>query len=158
MFAAMKTEKTHPPLLIGQVAARAGVNVQTLRYYEKRGILGRPLRTASGYRKYPAETVRVIRFIKRAQDLGFSLEEIEDLLRLRTMKGIDKSKVRDVAAAKVTEIDEKLRRLSSVRSALVQLVETCTCQLGVVPCPILEALEEPGDTMLPNATYVNEMH
>jgi DNA-binding transcriptional MerR regulator len=143
MIAAMKTAKT--PLLIGQVAARAGVNVQTLRYYEKRGILGRPVRTDAGYRKYPAETVRVIRFIKRAQDLGFTLEEIEDLLRLRTMKGIDKSKVRDTAAAKVVEIDEKLRKLGAVRNALAQLVDTCTCQLGVVPCPILEALEEPGE-------------
>jgi MerR family transcriptional regulator, mercuric resistance operon regulatory protein len=154
MMATMTTAKASA-LLIGQVAERAGVNVQTLRYYEKRGILGRPVRTAAGYRRYPAETVRIIRFIKRAQDLGFTLDEIEDLLRLRTMKGIDKSKVRDTAAAKVSEIDEKLRRLGAVRNALAQLVDTCTCQLGVVPCPILEALEEPGDVV---AMQSNEKH
>lgn len=131
-------------LLIGEVALRAGVNVQTLRYYEKRGILGRPLRSRAGYRKYPAETVRVIRFIKRAQELGFTLDEIEDLLRLRTMKGVDKSKVRDAAAAKVKEVEEKVRRLQAMASALTQLVNTCTCELGVVACPILEALEDPG--------------
>lgn len=131
-------------LLIGEVAAQAGVNVQTLRYYEKRGILGRPLRSRAGYRKYPADTVRVIRFIKRAQELGFTLDEIEDLLRLRTMKGVDKSKVRETAAAKVREIDEKMRRLQAMATALTQLVNTCTCELGVVACPILEALEEPS--------------
>jgi MerR family transcriptional regulator, mercuric resistance operon regulatory protein len=144
MMPTMKAAKDDA-LLIGEVAARAGVNVQTLRYYEKRGILGRPFRTPSGYRKYPADTVRVIRFIKRAQDLGFTLEEIEDLLRLRTMKGVDKRKVRDVAAAKIVEIEEKVRRLKAMTGALAQLVNTCTCELGIVPCPILEALEEPGD-------------
>lgn len=133
-------------LLIGEVAAQAGVNVQTLRYYEKRGILGRPQRTRAGYRKYPAETVRIIRFIKRAQELGFTLEEVEDLLRLRKVKGADKLKVRDVAAAKIKEIAEKLRRLQAMTSALEELVNTCTCQLGVVPCPILEALEDSDGT------------
>lgn len=139
----MKTTKAG--LLIGDVAAKAGVNVQTLRYYEKRGILGRPQRTRSGYRTYPAETVRIIRFIKRAQELGFSLEEIEGLLRLRTMKGVDKRNVRDLAASKVREVQTKIRQLEAMAAALDQLVNTCTCELGVVPCPILEALEDPGD-------------
>lgn len=129
-------------LLIGEVAAEAGVNVQTLRYYERRGILGRAPRTRSGYRTYPPETVRVIRFIKRAQELGFTLEEIEGLLRLRTMKGVDKRNVRDLAATKVREIETKVRQLQAMAAALGQLVNTCTCELGVVPCPILEALDD----------------
>lgn len=140
----MKTSKGS--LLIGDVAAKAGVNVQTLRYYEKRGILGRPQRTRSGYRTYPPETVRIIRFIKRAQELGFTLEEIEGLLRLRTMKGVDKRNVRDLAASKVREIQTKIRQLDAMAAALGQLVNTCTCELGVVPCPILEALEDPRDS------------
>ncbi len=70
-------------LKTGEVAARAGVNIQTLRYYERRGLIQEPTRRASGYREYPQDAVRVIRFIKRAQDLGFTLTEIEELLRMR---------------------------------------------------------------------------
>ncbi len=150
-----KTSTKGDALLIGEVAAQAGVNVQTLRYYEKVGILGRPLRSRAGYRKYPAETVRIIRFIKRAQELGFTLEEIEDLLRLRKVKDADKLKVRDAAAAKIKEIAEKLRRLQAMTSALQELVDTCTCELGVVPCPILEALEDNDGSKkeAPDATH-----
>ena len=74
---------------IGAAAERAGVNVQTLRYYERRGLLPRPPRRTSGYREFPDEAVRVVRFVKRAQDLGFTLDEIEELLRLRNDKRRD---------------------------------------------------------------------
>lgn len=154
MLMLMTPKKTG--LLIGEVAAEAGVNVQTLRYYERRGILGRAPRTRSGYRTYPPETVRVIRFIKRAQELGFTLEEIEGLLRLRTMKGVDKRNVRDLAATKVREIETKVRQLQAMAAALGQLVSTCTCELGVVPCPILEALDD--DASEQDARRSNGVH
>lgn len=88
---------------IGDVATRAGVNTQTLRYYERRGILGGPKRSASGYREYPTDTVRLVRFIKRAQELGFTLTEIEELITLRQTTPKRRGKVRELAAAKMIE-------------------------------------------------------
>lgn len=127
---------------IGKVAAEAGVNIQTLRYYERRGILKEPPRTRSGYREYPPDTVRLIRFIKRAQDVGFTLDEIEDLLGLRVGGGRKRAEVRALAEAKVRDVDEKLRRLQAMKGALERLVETCACQDSERECPILEALDD----------------
>ena len=76
---------------ISEAAEQAGVNVQTLRYYERRGLLPKPPRQTSGYREFPDDAVRVVRFIKRAQELGFSLNEVEELLRLRRQSGQDSS-------------------------------------------------------------------
>lgn len=87
-------------LSIGQVARQAGVNVQTLRYYERRDLLQPPQRSEAGRRQYPLETVRLIRFVKRAQDLGFTLKEIEDLIALRETRGSDRSLVRRLASTK----------------------------------------------------------
>lgn len=139
----------HARMRIGDVAARAGVNKQTLRYYERRGILGEPKRSSSGYREYPTDTVRLIRFIKRAQELGFTLTEIEELITLRRTSSKQRTKVREMAAAKMRDIDEKLARLQAMRSALYTLVEDCACGVETVMCPILEALDdtsEPGDS------------
>lgn len=132
-------------LTIGDVASRAGVNIQTLRYYERRGILGRPRRSASGYRQYPPDTVRLIRFIKRAQDLGFTLEEIEELITLRQSSTRKRDAARVLAAKKMRDIDEKLARLQAMRSALYTLIDDCECGRETLVCPILEALEEPND-------------
>ena len=77
------TKPRESRLRIGDVASKAGVNIETLRYYERRGILRSPKRSSAGYREYPTDTVRLIRFIKRAQELGFTLDEIEDLVALR---------------------------------------------------------------------------
>ena len=129
---------------IGDVAARAGVNKQTLRYYERRGILGEPRRSTAGYREYPVDTVRLIRFIKRAQELGFTLTEIEELITLRTTTGKQRTKVRELAAAKMRDIDDKLVRLQAMRSALYTLVEDCACGAQTLTCPILEALDDGG--------------
>jgi Hg(II)-responsive transcriptional regulator len=128
-------------LSIGQVADEAGVNVQTLRYYERRGILEEPKRSASGYREYSPDTVRVIRFIKRAQDLGFTLSQIEELLELRGLRPGKREAVRSLAAAKIRDIEEKVRDLESMKRALSVLVDSCTCKSGGLECPILEALE-----------------
>ncbi len=131
---------------IGQAATRAGVNIDTLRYYERRGLLAEPQRRPSGYREYPEETVPIIRFIKRAQDLGFTLNEIEELISLRDGgDGRRRGKVRALAEAKMRDIDQKLARLQAIRSALFGLVESCACSRGRPACPILEALNDSED-------------
>lgn len=131
---------------IGQVAAEAGVNIETLRYYERRGLLAEPERRPSGYREYPQRTVSLIRFIKRAQDLGFTLTEIEELISLRDGSGRRRTDVRSLAEAKIRDIDQKLSRLRAMRSALEGLVESCACGGRPRPsCPILEALDEPAN-------------
>ena len=128
----------------GEVAARAGVNIQTLRYYERRGLLGRPPRTASGYRRYSEDAVRIVRFVKRAQELGFTLDEAEQLLRLRRVTPARRSSVRALATAKVADIESKMRQLAAMRAALQQMLSAC-CGDGALECPILEALERDGD-------------
>ncbi|SRR5712692_2739511 len=131
---------------IGQVATRAGVNIDTLRYYERRGLLAEPERRPSGYRDYPDETVPIVRFIKRAQDLGFTLNEIEELVSLRDGgNGKRRSEVRALAEAKMRDIDQKLARLQAMRSALSGLIESCACAGGRPDCPILEALNDSAD-------------
>ena len=125
----------------GEVAAEAGVNVQTLRYYERRGILARPKRTPSGYREYGPDAVRLIRFIKRAQQLGFTLEEIEELLLWRAGRGGSCAGVRSAAEAKIGDVDAKIAALKAMRRALTTLVATCA-RNRERSCPILEALDE----------------
>lgn len=129
-------------LRTGEVAAKAGVNIQTLRYYERRGLLGEPERRPSGYRKYPTETVRLIRFIKRAQELGFTLAEIEELLRLRADQSSTCEAVRAAAEEKIADIAERIRSLQSMRRALGVLVASCVSEKSPRRCPMLEALED----------------
>lgn len=132
-------------LRIGEVAARAGVGVQTLRYYERRGLLAEPRRTASGYRLYPNEAVRVVRFIKRAQGIGFSLSEIERLLELRDDRVSSCEDVRELALAKIGVVEQKVRQLTGLKKALLRLVESCERGDQDRECPILEALEDRAD-------------
>ena len=126
---------------ISQAAEMAGVNVQTLRYYERRGLLPRSPRRPSGYREFPAETVRVVRFIKRAQELGFSLDDVAELLRLRRQPGRDRRKVRAVAERRIAQIEQKMAELERMRSALRQLSHACHAGT-TLECPILEALDQ----------------
>src|SRR4029077_13242969 len=98
---------------IGAAAEQAGVNVQTLRYYERRGLLPRPPRRMSGYRDFPDDAVRIVRFVKRAQDLGFTLDEVEELLRLRNDKRRDRARIRRVAEHRVLQIDRKIAELQA---------------------------------------------
>ncbi len=128
----------------GEVAARAGVNIQTLRYYERRGLLGRPPRTSSGYRRYSDETVRIVRFVKRAQELGFTLDEAEQLLRLRHVTVSRRPSVRALAVAKLADIDTRIAQLTAMRAVLKTTLSAC-CGDGALECPILEALEPVGD-------------
>ncbi|MBI4589089.1 MAG: MerR family DNA-binding protein [Candidatus Rokubacteria bacterium] len=132
-------------LTIGQVAKRAGVGIDTVRFYERQGLIDEPPRRPSGYRQYPADTVPLIRFIKRAQDLGFTLREIDELSSLRDGGGKRRNEVRALAEAKMRDIDQKLARLQAMRSALYGLLDACAC--GKRPsCPILEALNDSEET------------
>lgn len=134
----MKKER----LWIGALAAQAGVNIQTVRYYERRGLLEEPKRTPSGYREYHTDTVRLIRFVRRAQDLGFALSEIEALLRLRESGPRNRSQVRVVAEAKIRDIEDKILFLRSMLQPLRTLVQSCGCEGSELQCPILEALDD----------------
>jgi MerR family transcriptional regulator, copper efflux regulator len=133
-------------LLIGQVAEQAGVNLQTVRYYERRGLLPRPDRTAGNYRIYTADAPRRVRFVKRAQELGFTLKEIKELLALRAEPQARCADVYEQAEAKVADIDNKLRDLRAMRKALGKLMAECSGRSPASECPILEALEDPKKT------------
>ena len=133
-------------LTIGELAKRAEVNLETVRYYERRGLLPKPPRSSSGYRVFPLDAVGRIRFIKRAQELGFSLKEIEDLLALRVTPNSTQADVRERATAKISDIDEKVRRLRAMRRSLMRLTAVCCGEGSVSECPILENLSsEKGD-------------
>ena len=125
---------------IGAAAEQAGVNVQTLRYYERRGLLPQPPRRESGYREFPDAAVRAVRFIKRAQDLGFTLDEVEELLTLRNDKRRDRARVRAVAEHRIREIDQKIAELQAIKRALGHLVHCCR-DGTTLECPIIEALD-----------------
>ena len=128
-------------LTIGQVAAAAGVNIQTIRYYERRGLLATPRRTASGYRQYTGDAVTRIRFIKHAQELGFSLKEIQELLALRVRHAAACNPVERKTRQKIELVEQKIRHLDRIRETLEQLAAACAARRPTDDCPILEALE-----------------
>lgn len=132
-------------LTIGQLAQQGGVNVETIRYYERRGILPRPPRTGSGYRAFSGDAVRRIHFIKRAQALGFSLSEVEELLTLRAQRGRSCANVQAKAKSKIADIDTKLQQLRAMRGALTRLVATCARRGTTSACPILDSLDTEDD-------------
>lgn len=125
-------------LTIGTLAKRSGVNVETIRYYQRRGLLHEPSRPRSGYRLYSPETVRRVRFIKRAQALGFTLEEISGLLGLDEKKAC--LETRGMAAQKLALIEQKRSDLSKMKKALSRLVRACDAASADEPCPIIHLL------------------
>lgn len=129
------------PLTIGQVARHAGVGVETVRFYEREGLLEEPARKDSGYRQYEGDVVARLRFIKRAKELGFSLKEIKELLALRVDPTTTCAEVRSKAQAKVADIEEKIGTLKRMKKALVKLTRSCSGRGPVSECPILDALE-----------------
>jgi MerR family copper efflux transcriptional regulator len=128
-------------LTIGQVAKKAGVNIQTIRYYERRNLLPEPSRGESGYRHYEEETVRHIRFIRNAKELGFSLKEIGELLSLRLDPGGMSAAVKELAKEKLADIEGKIDTLQRMHTALDGLIHTCPGCGPVRECPILDALD-----------------
>lgn len=127
---------------IGSVAEAAGVEVSTVRYYERRGLLAEPPRTASGYRQYDEAVIDRIRFVRQAQDLGFTLEEIEELLALRVEDSSSCGVVEEATRAKLRSVDAKIRELRRLRGVLARLVRSCEAKESTEECPVLGMLEE----------------
>lgn len=126
---------------IGALARDAGVHVETVRYYEQRGLLKRP-RSARGWRRYDEESLRVLRFVKRAQQLGFSLDEVLELLALRASKSTRTCvRVRTAAEAKLADVEAKIRDLEAIRRTLQQLAQACPSEGSAEACPILGSLD-----------------
>lgn len=125
---------------IGELAVRVGVSVQTIRFYERQRLLRKPRRLSSGYRDYTADAVEVVRFIKRFQENGFTLREIESLLRLLSSRKLTAAEVRKGVEAKVSYIDEKIRSLQTIRDRLSSRLETCDCRDGRTLCPGVRAV------------------
>lgn len=155
------SQQSSTALRIGDLATRSGVTADTLRYYERRGLLQPSGRRASGYREYPPEAAAIVHFIKHAQALGFTLAEVDELLRLRRSSGRRGAglQVRDVAVAKISDIDDKMRMLGTLRGALADLVVECEQTCGVdtaasdpLNCPIIAALS--ADDRYPRASEV----
>lgn len=129
-------------LTIGQVARSAGVGIETVRFYEREGLLEEPPRRASGYRQYPEHVVKRIHFIKRAQQLGFSLKEITELLMLRVDEHMSCEDVKHRTETKIAEVERKLVELQRMRQALLQVAALCTGQGPASACPMLDALDQ----------------
>lgn len=115
-----------------------------MRFYERRGLVRRPARTRSGYRSYPEDAIGRIRFIRNAQALGFTLEEVKDLLALRVTAGTSCAAVRSRASAKVADVRKRLADLDRIRVALEKLIAVCPGRGALADCTILEALDSPG--------------
>jgi MerR family mercuric resistance operon transcriptional regulator len=133
-------------MTIGRVAAQAGVNTETLRYYERRGLVVGPPRSESNYRLYPPETVARVRFIKRAQELGFGLDEIGSLLTLRETPQANHDKARTETLIKISKVDAKIASLQSMRDALASLMETYDQGPSNAPCPVIHSLNNGNGT------------
>jgi Hg(II)-responsive transcriptional regulator len=128
-------------MTIGRAAEQAGVGVETIRFYERRGLIVQPARPQSGgYRCYDDDVVERIRFIRQAQELGFSLREIEELLSLRADPGADCGDVRTQAVSKREEVDRKIAQLQHIRSALDALIASCPGGGALRACTIIDAM------------------
>jgi len=127
-------------MTIGQLARRAGVGIETVRFYEREELLEEPVRKESGYRQYEEDVVVRLRFIRKAKDLGFSLKEIKELLTLRLDPTTTCADVRNKAEAKIADIEAKVETLQRMKKALVKLTKTCRGSGPTSACPILEAL------------------
>jgi len=134
-------------LTISKVALKAGVGVETVRFYERKGLVQQPPKPSNGgYRIYPTERVDRIRFIRQAQELGFSLREIEELLSLRTDPATDCADVRERAQTKLNEITRKIDLMMGIQTALEKLITACPGQGALQLCSIIEAIETPETT------------
>jgi MerR family mercuric resistance operon transcriptional regulator len=128
-------------LTIGRLAKQAGVNLETVRFYERRGLLPRPPRSESGYRLFPADAARRIRFIRRAQELGFSLTEIGELLLLRLSRRTTSAEIRTRAESKISDIEAKIKSLEAMKKTVRKLTRVCDGCTPVAECPILKSLD-----------------
>ena len=130
-------------LTIGAFALAAGVSVETIRFYQRKGLLCAPDKPLGSIRRYGARDVARVRFVKSVQQLGFSLDEILELLRLQD--GTHCSEARILAESKLTDVRQKLANLSSMEAALRDLIEQCCASTGQVTCPLITALQSAAD-------------
>lgn len=129
-------------LTIGQLAEAADVGVETIRFYERQGLIAQPPRRRSGYRQYPPEAVRRVRFIRRAKELGFTLREIKELLSLRVDPNTTCAEVRAMTRAKIGDVERKMVELEAIKRVLDRLAATCRGKGPTSECPILDLLDE----------------
>lgn len=132
-------------LKISQLSKLAGISIETIRFYERRGLLEKPPRSQSGYRLYSPKTITRIKFIKRAKELGFSLKEISELLSLRVGPNTTCDMVKSHAAQKIKDIGSKIETLQNMKRALLRLVKSCRGSGPTNKCPILDFLETQPD-------------
>jgi len=153
-------ETTERPIRIGDLAAQTGVSVEALRYYEQRGLVQPLGRRESGYREYSGDSVKLVRFIKRAQGLGFTLREVEELvqLRARAWAGDAPWKLRDAAVAKLRDVARRIRELNALRSALTEMIAACDASCAKdgscdepVQCALVEAFDTSDDESIHNS-------
>ncbi len=133
-------------LTIGKLAQAAGVGVETVRYYERRGLLPqppRPARLASGYRRYPDAAVARLRFIRRAQQLGFTLDEIAELLQLAD--GTDRRSIRRIAGARVAQLETRIADMQRMAKTLHHLIHACEGSGAAPHCPIIDTIADHAD-------------
>jgi MerR family mercuric resistance operon transcriptional regulator len=132
-------EDIRPQLPIGELSRRTGCNIETIRYYERIGLLRRPARTEGGFRRYSASELKRLAFIRRARDLGFSLDEVRALLRLADDRGHSCAEVRDLAAGHLGDVRAKIADLKKMERILHKMVLQCAD--GTLPeCPLIESL------------------
>lgn len=143
---AVVSEQMMTGLTIGQLAQQVEVNLQTIRYYERTGLLKPSSRSDSGYRLYGGNEVQRLAFIKRAQALGFTLREIRELLELRVHDKNDCDKVRRKAQAKLAQVETKARHLMSLAKTLRTLIGSCESRRPTEHCPILASLDDEKST------------
>mgnify|MGYP003770063849 FL=1 len=130
-------------MTISRAAEQAGIGVETIRFYERRGLINQPPKPmAGGFRDYPSETVSRLRFIREAQELGFSLDEITDLLSLRADPKTNCAKVQRRAEIKLAEVQHKIERLQDIGTALGRLIAACPGKGALGSCSIIESLEK----------------
>lgn len=131
-------------LRTSELAHQGGVNLESIRFYERERLLPKPRRTAGGYRMFTPDDVRRIRFIKRAQELGFSLREIKELFALRVEPDTSCADMRKRAEAKLSDIEQKIRNLQRMKKVLARLTTACPGRGTLNGCPILESLDVPN--------------
>lgn len=129
-------------LLIGEVAKKSQVGVETVRFYEREGLIGLPERNGSGYRQYSESVIKQIQFIQHAKTLGFSLKEIGELIKLKSTRGARCKSIKLTAKAKIADIQEKIDALERMKTALEPLVAQCKSSDPISDCPILGVLDE----------------
>ncbi|KRB03132.1 heavy metal-responsive transcriptional regulator [Lysobacter sp. Root690] len=125
---------------IGELAQRAGVGIDTVRYYERRGLLPLPMRQLSGYRRFEAKDIARLQFVRKAKALGFTLEEIRELLALSSRRGGDMAGVKATTTQKLADLESKIDELTRIRNGLRILLNSCPGHGAVERCPILNAL------------------